>query len=301
MLPKKRRRLAWPTSCRQNFGGRVGCCLTLWIVIYIYTVLIRAGGSFFGTPQLVQSLCPSLSLTKLKTATEFNRVQQSSTVKWNQWCLDKFSLAVIKVLAFAARARLQRNLGARCLLDLVDFFSKNRTHSPFEPGWTNPKPSNSFYVAHLSLAKMTLAVTRPLHDVLETQECSAWFANVGSRTVVQQDCWHCFHLLPTCKLLAGLSIRSHWPMLTYASNLPERKGSVGVQCDGMQWMHWMQHGAAVLFSFFSGVVSLLCDTSLMCFCSFLFWPATASQVGKLGTLQTCSKNLPYILPSCGSF
>lgn len=99
---------------------------------------------------------------------------------------------------------------------------------------------------------MTLAVTRPLHDVLETQECSAWFANVGSRTVVQQDCWHCFHLLPTCKLLAGLSIRSHWPMLTYASNLPERKGSVGVQCDGMQWMHWMQvqHGAAVLFSFF---------------------------------------------------
>ena len=107
---------------------------------------------------------------------------------------------------------------------------------------------------------MTLAVTRPLHDVLETQECSAWFANVGSRTVVQQDCWHCFHLLPTCKLLAGLSIRSHWPMLTYASNLPERKGSVGVQCDGMQWMHWMQvqHGAAVLFSFFfwSGVFAL---------------------------------------------
>ena len=49
--------------------------------IYIYTVLIRAGGSFFGTPQLVQSLCPSLSLTKLKTATEFNRVQPSSTVK----------------------------------------------------------------------------------------------------------------------------------------------------------------------------------------------------------------------------
>jgi hypothetical protein len=97
--------------------------VTIYTYIYIYTVLIRAGGSFFGTPQLVQSLCPSLSLTKLKTATEFNRVQPSSTVKWNQWCLDKFSLAVIKVLAFAARARLQRNLGARCLLDLVDFFS----------------------------------------------------------------------------------------------------------------------------------------------------------------------------------
>ena len=81
-------------------------------------------------------------------------------------------------------------------------------------------------------------------------------------------------LLPFASHLQAFSGIVYSITLTYADLCfkPERKGSVGVQCDGMQWMHWMQvqHGAAVLFSFFSGVVSLLCDTSLMCFCSFLF-------------------------------
>ena len=45
---------------------------------------------------------------------------------------------------------------------------------------------------------MTLAVTRPLHDVLETQECSAWFANVGS---VPYGC--------STRLLALLPFASH--------------------------------------------------------------------------------------------